>query len=140
MLARWALNLPGTIGSHGKTIRPPRRFDKTVYYGTSRAPQSSKHQHPSSRETPRAKLQNPRTPCLELAVWCFSAAWRLDVGAFCAAIFHCLRRGNQNDPWLYGEPGAIIFRFIARAMRLLLMALARKSSNFFTSSGLRKVL
>src|SRR5258708_15054373 len=55
---------------------------------------SSKHQHPSSRETPRTKLQDAHTPRLELEVWCFSGAWSLGVGAFCAAVFHCFRRGT----------------------------------------------
>src|SRR5438552_785355 len=44
--------------------------------------QSSKHQHPSSRETPRTKLQNTRGPALDLK---FGAS--LVIGAWMLVLF-----------------------------------------------------
>src|SRR5207253_2694454 len=44
--------------------------------------ESSKYQHPSSRETPINQTPNTkRVICLEVEAWCFSGCWCLEFGA-----------------------------------------------------------
>src|SRR5881628_1233165 len=61
--------------------------------------QSSKHQHPSSREAPTSKLQTAEAQVLELEIWSFSGAWSLEFGA---SLLHQLqhRRRHRRDAGL----------------------------------------
>src|SRR5439155_1160446 len=60
------------------------------------APIETKLQAPISKPQRNSKSQASKRARSVFGVWCFSGAWSSDVGALCAAVFDCFRRGTRK--------------------------------------------
>src|SRR5438552_6623480 len=82
------------------------RADSNGWPSNWQGTESPKIQSPNSRETPITKPQNPVANAgtgLELAVWSFSGAWRLEFGSFTRPGAKATRRKpNPPDASLWG--------------------------------------